>query len=159
MIGRSGLGGACDRSRRAGPVIELSVAAAFLVGPSPVVYAASFAPIGPAGSDPDHQIVLWGLSGDGRVAVGQRNCLRECDAELVFEAIRWTEEGGIEQLGLLPGGIAESAAIAASDDGSRLVGYSDSAAGSTTLRSRSTSRSSGRASLECRLFPSRTGAG
>lgn len=58
------------------------------------------------------------ISADGLVIVGQGHSASG------FEAFRWTSTGGMVGLGDLPGGSFTSASVAASDDGSVVVGWS-----------------------------------
>ncbi|MBK7950718.1 MAG: hypothetical protein IPK00_18665 [Deltaproteobacteria bacterium] len=112
----------------------LASAVACAALPFGIARAASFLPIAPTDTDPDHVVLLGGLSGNGQVAVGQRYCLRNCSDGPFTEAIRWTEAGGFERLGLLPGGTAESGALGIDDDGSHVVGFSDAALGLAAFR-------------------------
>jgi probable HAF family extracellular repeat protein len=65
-----------------------------------------------------------GVSADGAVVVG-----RMTNSAGWYRAFRWTEAGGMEDLGTLPGGTS-SEAFGVSADGSIVVGSSD-AGGST----------------------------
>jgi probable HAF family extracellular repeat protein len=68
----------------------------------------------------------YGISSDGTVVVGQNN--------LAGEAFRWTAGAGMIGLGDFPGGQSQSAAFAASADGTVVVGYGWSAAGVEAFR-------------------------
>ncbi|MFO0688618.1 MAG: hypothetical protein U0900_07915 [Myxococcota bacterium] len=114
--------------------IGLAALAACVLVPTALARAASFLPIDPAGDDPNHVVVVAGISGDGRVVVGGLMCTLDCGGAPTREAIRWTEAGGLERLGLLPGGTAESMALGASEDGSQIVGFSHSATGTAAFR-------------------------
>lgn len=61
----------------------------------------------------------YDISGDGRFVVGDRT-------RTVTEAFRWSPDGGLQMLGDLPGGEYWSSAIAVSEDGSVVVGFSSS---------------------------------
>src|SRR5690606_20429255 len=61
--------------------------------------------------------VASSISADGSVIVGYSFGFRD------MQAVRWTEHGGIESLGELPGGALLSEATAVSADGSIIVGY------------------------------------
>lgn len=77
--------------------------------------------------DPRSVAVLWELSGDGSTAVG--TLVQDLtNPETQQEAIRWTREGGIQRLGILPGGRISEAYIV-TPDGGRIAGYSESTAG------------------------------
>jgi probable HAF family extracellular repeat protein len=78
----------------------------------------------------------WGVSGDGAVVVGVGSAT--IDPELfVFildRAFRWTEGGGMVDLGDLPGGDVFAQAKGTSGDGSTVVGNSKSASGTEAFR-------------------------
>jgi probable HAF family extracellular repeat protein len=63
-----------------------------------------------------------GISGDGRVVVGECMTVESLD----WEAFRWTEAGGMEALGSLDPSRPEGRALDANHDGSVIVGYADS---------------------------------
>jgi probable HAF family extracellular repeat protein len=63
--------------------------------------------------------IAYGVSDDGRVAVGVSN------GPNGFEAFRWTAEAGMVGLGDLPGGFFSSEAFGCSADGSIVCGSSD----------------------------------
>ena len=69
-----------------------------------------------------------GVSGDGAVVAGYSNTATG------DEAIRWTQQGGLQGLGDLPGGATYSQARAVSADGSTIVGSSTSASGGEGFR-------------------------
>ncbi len=69
----------------------------------------------------------WAVSADGTVATG--TC---CPAHL--EAFRWTQQGGLQQLGDLEGGSLESHAEGISADGTVIVGYGVSESGREAFR-------------------------
>lgn len=123
----------CGPARRGMLFACLTVPACALLATGPA-QAASFVPIASVDADPDHFVLLSGLSGNGLVAIGQRYCVRNCGDGPFTEAIRWTEAGGVERLGLLPGGYAESVAIGIDEDGSQIVGLSHSALGTAAFR-------------------------
>ena len=68
---------------------------------------------------------VWGISGDGNVAVGNTS---------VGQAFIWNEVDGLVNLGFLPGYDSSSRAYAASTDGSVVTGYSQGSAGSKAFR-------------------------
>lgn len=74
-----------------------------------------------------------GISSDGSVIVGRSSSTDSSALPVTLfsgtEAFRWTAETGLIGLGDLPGGNFFSAAIAASGDGSVIVGQSESALG------------------------------
>lgn len=123
----------CGPARRGMLFTCLTVPSCALLAIGPA-QAASFVPIVPVDTDPDHVVLLNGLSGNGLVAIGQRYCIRNCGDGPFTEAIRWTEAGGVERLGLLPGGYAESTAMGIGEDGSQIVGFSHSALGLAAFR-------------------------
>ena len=67
------------------------------------------------------------VSGNGLVVVGMSDCTEG------GQAFRWTQEGGMQGLGDLPGGAFSSKALAASFDGSIVVGYSETIDANFTL--------------------------
>jgi len=67
------------------------------------------------------------VSGNGLVVVGMS------DSTEGGQAFRWTQEGGMQGLGDLPGGAFSSNALAASFDGSIVVGYSETIDANFTL--------------------------
>jgi len=71
----------------------------------------------------------WGISADASVIVGE-----SASSLGAREAFRWTRDGGMEALGDLPGGRFESAAFAASNDGSVIIGLAASALGDEAFR-------------------------
>ena len=62
----------------------------------------------------------FGVSADGLVVVGWS------DDDVITKAFRWTELGGMEDLGGLPGIFEDTEARSTSADGSVIVGYSES---------------------------------
>jgi probable HAF family extracellular repeat protein len=75
----------------------------------------------------------YGVSADGAVIVGRGSTIGS-SSQLVREAFRWTEAGGMQGLGDLPGGHHSSIATAVSGDGSIIVGSSAVANGSSGFR-------------------------
>lgn len=75
-----------------------------------------------------------GISADGSVIVGAGSTEVGTSPNPVIEAFRWTEAGGMQGLGDLPGGYHGSAATAVSGDGSIVVGTSGSANVSSAFR-------------------------
>ena len=73
------------------------------------------------------------VSADGAVIVGRGSTVGS-SSQLVREAFRWTEAGGMQGLGDLPGGYHSSTATAVSGDGSIIVGSSAVANGSSAFR-------------------------
>lgn len=73
-----------------------------------------------------------GVSGNGEVAVGGANFQRPRGR--VREAFRWTQSEGMVGLGHLPGPQSYSDAFDASDDGSVIVGHSNSTNGEEAFR-------------------------
>jgi probable HAF family extracellular repeat protein len=63
-----------------------------------------------------------GISADGHVVVGDGY---SANSKGALEAFRWSDSGGMQGLGDLPGGEFISLALAASGDGSVVVGYSE----------------------------------
>lgn len=97
---------------------------------SPAVHAqVTFTALGdlPGGSGSIVSEVL-GLSADGTVAVGYSQ------SAAGYEAIRWTQSGGMVSLGDLSGGATNAFARAVSSDGSVVVGAGTSASGTETFR-------------------------
>ncbi|HUT10856.1 MAG TPA: PEP-CTERM sorting domain-containing protein [Thermoguttaceae bacterium] len=88
--------------------------------------AATFYPLGML--DEGDASVAYGLSGDGRVAVGFS---RHAEG---WEAFRWTARDGMVGLGELPGGIFYSEASDVSYDGSVIVGISADGEGYQAVR-------------------------
>ena len=73
----------------------------------------------------------FGLSGDGKVAVGETDVTLDCEcSSTTRHAFRWTKDGGMVDLGTLQGDFGASAAYGANSDGSLTVGFS-SASGDT----------------------------
>jgi probable HAF family extracellular repeat protein len=68
-------------------------------------------------------VEAFGVSADGSVVVG-----RAANAAGQYRAFRWTEAGGMQDLGTLPGGCCSSA-YGVSADGSVVVGWARNAAG------------------------------
>ncbi len=66
----------------------------------------------------------YGVSADGSTVVGRSNTPGANTPTSGDEAFRWTEEGGLQGLGDLPGGAFISHANGTSADGSIVVGYS-----------------------------------
>src|SRR6185503_13034873 len=82
---------------------------------------ATFTPLGDLDGG-DFQSTAFGLSADGRVAVGQGT------SPLGHEAYVWTRETGMTSLGPSPGfSFFGAGAISASDDGSVVVGIQQTA--------------------------------
>jgi hypothetical protein len=77
---------------------------------------------------PVMQFISTGLdaSADGSVVVGTLTTSDFGQPPFMNEGFRWTQAGGLEHLGSLPGGTTESAAPAISDDGTIIVGSSSS---------------------------------
>jgi probable HAF family extracellular repeat protein len=88
--------------------------------PSPPPAAASFQGLGTIAGWSQSQ--AWGVSGDGKVVVGQLSRLGSDT-----RAFRWTASAGIQDLGTLGG--ANSEAYAASGDGAAIVGRATNTSG------------------------------
>jgi probable HAF family extracellular repeat protein len=74
----------------------------------------------------DFGTAIYGVSGDGRVAVGYSYS----DRSVLVEAVRWTPEGGLAPLDdFFPGGNFYSIAQDVSFDGSVIIGWADSPKG------------------------------
>src|SRR5919108_6618237 len=88
--------------------------------PSPPPAAASFQGLGTIAGWSQSQ--AWGVSGDGKVVVGQLSRLGSDT-----RAFRWTASAGMQDLGMLGG--ANSEAYAASGDGAAIVGRATNSSG------------------------------
>ena len=66
----------------------------------------------------------FGLSGDGKVAVGETDVSLDCECSNRVHAFRWTKAGGMVDLGTLQGAFGTSSAKGVNSDGSLTVGYS-----------------------------------
>jgi probable HAF family extracellular repeat protein len=77
----------------------------------------------------EHWVAAWGVSGDGRVAVG----FSSTNEPYNQRAFRWSAEEGMQPLGDLPG-MSESVAAAASFDGQVIVGTASEAEQSEAFR-------------------------
>lgn len=64
-----------------------------------------------------------GVSADGGVVVGYGDAKEEFVNYQIFDAFRWTQAGGVQRLGWLPGASKTSQAFGVSPDGSVIVGY------------------------------------
>jgi probable HAF family extracellular repeat protein len=82
------------------------------------------------GGSPATDLNLNGISANGKVAFGD---VYDANISLLSQAISWTQNGGVNYLGYLPGG-SDSSARAASADGSVIVGYSSGAQGYRAFR-------------------------
>jgi probable HAF family extracellular repeat protein len=114
-----------------GTVKELALAAV-LAAASPVAAEPTFSGLG----DPEDSFVAGGVSADGSVVVGQASMslIPPNPSPQLDRAFRWTEAGGIQNLGELPGGGAHSNAYGVSSDGEVVVGRSLSASGGEAFR-------------------------
>lgn len=83
-------------------------------------------------SNSSEEIGATGISRDGSVIVG--GAINNDENVSVYEAIRWTEDGGMTHLGDLPDGIFSSTAHGVSADGSVIVGPGSSASGMEAFR-------------------------
>jgi uncharacterized membrane protein len=103
---------------------DVSADGSVAVGNDTLVTALQFGsgPLQNRGRHPDHDgTQMVGLSGNGLVAVGSVvDVIQPPDIE--SRAARWSEASGYEELPLVPGYSAESAALATNFDGSVIVG-------------------------------------
>ncbi len=91
---------------------------------------------GPAplsGSEGYYYGTSWGMSGSGNILVGNV-VLLNCPSSDVSHAFRWSEAGGFQDLGDLPGGVESAVLTRANIDGAIAVGYGSSANGREAAR-------------------------
>jgi probable HAF family extracellular repeat protein len=98
---------------------SMDVQQAFRWTPEDGIQPLGFMPT-PPGTTP--YSYAFATNSDGTVIVGQGRTL--ASAPNANEAFRWTQAGGMQPLGDLPGGIYESRGYAVSADGSKVVGAS-----------------------------------